>query len=588
MEKKNLRRVRPGWLLLLLFLLVLGVHKVQAQTIVHAGSNTDLTTGIAPGYMNSAVIDYSPNCSGTCSSNGQLKAIVIDNSGTSPLTSTVLLDDGVSGLSFTFSGSYPAVVLGNGTGAVFYPNVSLLGTTEYLMGIVYTLPSYPCLYFTNNVFMDIYDISGVGTGSMSCPTTPVTSINIDVTGWAGERPHISIAPDYYDMHINSQSIGGLPVCDQFVVSWTEPNPTIPLFYHPNFGWCVPYTPPITNNNYGLNLCYGSLNSLFTPVFPSAMSTGNPVNSVDVAFVQRNNGSTFDPIAYLTFTDVGGYWYENECKLSGTPTFTSPITLGPSSMDVYPRIAATANYQYNNTPATYFDWAAVNNDLSGLIYLQPGWASPASPISPITTFTGWWPGITDYYPVISSGAGNYSIGFYHPDSYNSFLTAPALDWRKALYSAYYPPSTYYRVNYNTTTYTQLPTSVSSTCNNDNTFSYSNPPDILGCWNDGTVWFKEAPDVTSWKPGHSTGIAHANANKQWQVSPNPATDHITLTAPANTANASYKLCDITGRELWNAAIGKSSETVDISGLANGIYLLHIYEGDIEVKTTKFVKQ
>ncbi len=73
------------------------------------------------------------------------------------------------------------------------------------------------------------------------------------------------------------------------------------------------------------------------------------------------------------------------------------------------------------------------------------------------------------------------------------------------------------------------------------------------------------------------------------PNPATDNVnilfenlkTATAPA------YQLFDLYGRNLLGGRIVEEVTTLDISSLANGIYLLKVVEGNRTIGTAKIVK-
>ena len=71
------------------------------------------------------------------------------------------------------------------------------------------------------------------------------------------------------------------------------------------------------------------------------------------------------------------------------------------------------------------------------------------------------------------------------------------------------------------------------------------------------------------------------------PNPAKDQITI---QYTQAGSIILMDIAGRQLgvYTLATGKKTETIDISSLAKGVYLLRFSSNDGAVETVKVVKE
>jgi len=436
--------------------------------------------------------------------------------------------------------------------------------------------------------MSIYDISGVGSG-MTATLTSTPILISDGRGYSNLFPHIDIVADYYNF--STTNIGGYPLCDQFVISYVEPTPNYDLVYA--YPYCVPI---ITSNpNYGVNLYLGSLNGINPTGYQNILTTPYPPNYCDVAAVQR--APIGDVIAYYTYTDTASNWYEGEYDLTaaGIPPAPTYITNG---MDLYPRIDAIDDYLYTDAPnsypttPTYFDWIAVDNNLSNVVVLQPGypnvWSLPSS-----ITMGGWSPAVADRYPVITSGnastgTGLYTTSYFHPNGFNSVLTDPGTAWTAASLSS---PSNYYRVNVAPISTPNPLVAISSTCNNDGTLGASYLPEIYECWNNGGyVYAAEKSDVTLWKHGSATGAAspRSAAAEEVTIYPNPAKDHVIITIPGNTVQASYKISDITGKELLRADMHSNTETVDISCFSAGMYLAHIYEAGNEVKTMKFVKE
>lgn len=73
------------------------------------------------------------------------------------------------------------------------------------------------------------------------------------------------------------------------------------------------------------------------------------------------------------------------------------------------------------------------------------------------------------------------------------------------------------------------------------------------------------------------------------PNPATDNVNiLFENLETASApEYQLFDLYGRNLMNGRIMEQETALDISSLANGLYLLKVVEGNRTIGTAKIVK-
>jgi len=66
------------------------------------------------------------------------------------------------------------------------------------------------------------------------------------------------------------------------------------------------------------------------------------------------------------------------------------------------------------------------------------------------------------------------------------------------------------------------------------------------------------------------------KQWQISPNPASDVVLINAPNTQLIDSVGLFNLLGKQLLNKSINAAEASIDVSGLAKGIYLLEIVSG------------
>lgn len=107
--------------------------------------------------------------------------------------------------------------------------------------------------------------------------------------------------------------------------------------------------------------------------------------------------------------------------------------------------------------------------------------------------------------------------------------------------------------------------------------------MAAWYDnGDIKYKYlASAAFQWK---TTGIDKVNTEGNWQVYPNPATSAVTI---KGQAGAYYSLTDLTGRTLMTGTTAKSTETISISHLPQGMYLLQLKAG-AEITTVRLVKQ
>lgn len=77
-----------------------------------------------------------------------------------------------------------------------------------------------------------------------------------------------------------------------------------------------------------------------------------------------------------------------------------------------------------------------------------------------------------------------------------------------------------------------------------------------------------------------------NKLFNVSPNPATTSLHITAPANAKIATADVLDITGKVVA-ANVTVNNNNIDIAALNSGVYILH-FNYDAEAVSLRFVKQ
>ena len=88
--------------------------------------------------------------------------------------------------------------------------------------------------------------------------------------------------------------------------------------------------------------------------------------------------------------------------------------------------------------------------------------------------------------------------------------------------------------------------------------------------------------------STGISHyTEIAPNIHTFPNPASETVTILFENLETVAEYQLFDLFGRNLMNGKITEEETALNISSLANGIYLLKVIEGNKTVGTAKIVK-
>ena len=107
--------------------------------------------------------------------------------------------------------------------------------------------------------------------------------------------------------------------------------------------------------------------------------------------------------------------------------------------------------------------------------------------------------------------------------------------------------------------------------------------------GSGW--NTSSVTTTYVDNIKGIAAATANitdnvlLNVSIYPNPTTSRLTISAPNTIKSAA--IYNILGKQVLSLNINKNSESVDVSNLATGMYLIK-YSIDNAVGTAKFIKQ
>ncbi|MCB8931217.1 MAG: T9SS type A sorting domain-containing protein [Bacteroidia bacterium] len=82
---------------------------------------------------------------------------------------------------------------------------------------------------------------------------------------------------------------------------------------------------------------------------------------------------------------------------------------------------------------------------------------------------------------------------------------------------------------------------------------------------------------------------NENRHIRAMPNPTTGNFTLQFNVQSVSGELEIFDVMGNMVWREYIAPWSQykRIDISKLANGIYLCKILRGD-NVETLKIIKE
>ncbi|HEX9827525.1 MAG TPA: T9SS type A sorting domain-containing protein [Flavobacteriaceae bacterium] len=78
-----------------------------------------------------------------------------------------------------------------------------------------------------------------------------------------------------------------------------------------------------------------------------------------------------------------------------------------------------------------------------------------------------------------------------------------------------------------------------------------------------------------------------NKDFMISPNPASSTINVYLPKGFENAKLSVFDVLGKEIYNVELNSLHSTINISKWNSGVYLVRIATEN-ESQTKRFVKQ
>ncbi len=560
MKHSNIFSARPGWLLLLLCLFA--TNHIHAQW-VPASTTADyqLVTSVPRAYglpMRCAAIDYSnvSTCSG-CANPQQVYALTYGSSsnGSTWTANLIIADDGfspaitISPSSWTYDGGPIGVVIGNDA------NTS---NTDLLVGVVYANGG--------NIHLVVYSVSNIGTGSALSIST--YSSNTIISG-SYYGTCMDIVPEYNNPFVSTSSSTSLPYCSKAMIAYSDAT--------------------------RLHVLQEDLNTYVSSPTINTISTGTSGGMMmDISGVQVYNGASVENHALFPFFNITGPnalslydWDYNTNTVSG-PTF---IANAPGCK----RTAIDAIKDVNIYGTGLADWMVAYMANSGS-YEQVFEYNNISGGQNVTAAGGFnLSGYDNIYPDIAIAPGSISIS--QPNYYTiGYVTAYAsLGSDIAAQEVDMTGTVSNSINYEIpmTINTNDDDVVMATSCNTNGCSTGNQPYLYTFWSNynGTtddIYVKSSGDPLAFK---ATAVPKTLNNKDWLLGPNPATNYFTLSAPMsydlNSAN-NYKITDILGRLMATSGINSSSQQINISGLQDGLYLLHIYEAGNEVKTMKFVKE
>ena len=78
-------------------------------------------------------------------------------------------------------------------------------------------------------------------------------------------------------------------------------------------------------------------------------------------------------------------------------------------------------------------------------------------------------------------------------------------------------------------------------------------------------------------NSTLAIKDNSLNELSIYPNPVVNELTINLPSNIKNADVRIVDVTGRTVSNNNVTINNNKLDVSHLAQGVYI-------VEIKTEK----
>lgn len=89
--------------------------------------------------------------------------------------------------------------------------------------------------------------------------------------------------------------------------------------------------------------------------------------------------------------------------------------------------------------------------------------------------------------------------------------------------------------------------------------------------------------------STGIDEKNITLDFKVYPNPTADNLTLTVSnRETKNLKYTLYGLDGKLIYEEVISRELTTISMAELAQGLYIVSVYDNNKTIKSFNVIKK
>lgn len=98
-----------------------------------------------------------------------------------------------------------------------------------------------------------------------------------------------------------------------------------------------------------------------------------------------------------------------------------------------------------------------------------------------------------------------------------------------------------------------------------------------------WHYDFEDTSS----NENKVEVNQSNKDFSISPNPASTTINVYLPKAFENAKLSVFDVLGKEIYNVELNALHSTINISKWNSGVYLVRIAT-ETDSQTKRFVKQ
>jgi len=98
------------------------------------------------------------------------------------------------------------------------------------------------------------------------------------------------------------------------------------------------------------------------------------------------------------------------------------------------------------------------------------------------------------------------------------------------------------------------------------------------------------TTTWELDVFVGTHETTMNGNFTLFPNPATDNLTITLPGSQQSGSIRLLDMNGKIVVNQQFESTSKSinVNIANLADGMYIVHMYDANKVLGSKQLVKK